>query len=39
VQHKGKGEGAAGMAIAFDALDARARSAIDSLVRSLRRGR
>jgi len=29
-------DGAAGMAVAFDALDARARSAIDSLVRSLR---
>ena len=32
-------DGSAGMAIAFDALDARARSAIDSLVRSLRSSR
>ena len=39
VRVQSKDEGAAGMAIAFDALDARARSAIDSLVRSLRRGR
>ena len=34
-----KEEGAAGMAVVFDALDARARCAIDSLVRSLRSGR
>jgi uncharacterized protein (TIGR02266 family) len=37
VRVQAKDEGAAGMAIAFDALDARARNAIDSLVRSLRR--
>jgi uncharacterized protein (TIGR02266 family) len=34
-----KDEGASGMAVEFDALDVRARSAIDSLVRSLRSGR
>lgn len=39
VRVQSKEEGAVGMAIAFDALDARARSAIDSLVRSLRSGR
>jgi uncharacterized protein (TIGR02266 family) len=32
-------DGAAGMAVAFDALDANARSAIDRLVRSLRSAR
>jgi uncharacterized protein (TIGR02266 family) len=31
-----EGDGATGMAVSFDALDARARDAIDSLVRSLR---
>jgi uncharacterized protein (TIGR02266 family) len=39
VRVQSKHDGAAGMAIAFDALDARARGAIDSLVRSLRSGR
>ena len=32
-------DGVSGMAIEFDALDANARSAIDSLVRNLRSGR